>query len=114
MRYFLFVLLFIFSTQGFSKEMLMRCQQPGYEATLYKIINNKVLKRKNGKWFEQGINKKKIIKSEKIIFEDIKRDSRVYNSEVFDLRELTWSFYFTLTDHSEPSTKMASIQCEAL
>ena len=120
MRYFLFVLLFIFSTQGFSKEMLISCTDNKSYTTLYRIVNNEVYQRWEGEWRlyrgekSKGYTRTVKIKPGKIIILTSYSVFYTYNSDVFDLKEMTWSHYSTLKDHSEPSTKLATMQCEAL
>ena len=108
-------LLFLFSNQGFSKEMLISCTDNKKFTVLYKIVDNEVYQRWEGEWnlYKGTYEERKVkIKQGKIIILTSYSTLDTYNSDVFDLKEMTWSFYRTLKDHSEPSTKLATMQCK--
>mgnify|MGYP003115904366 CR=1 FL=1 len=113
MRYFLFVLLFVFTTQGISKEIIISCG-----TTLFKIANNEVYMRSEGEWNlyrgekYKGYTRKVKTKPGKIIIITAFSNVPNYFSDVFDLKEITWNYYYTPKDHSEPSKRVTGQQCK--
>jgi nickel-dependent lactate racemase len=116
---YLLILLFLFSTQGISKEIIWVCPNNYGNDWVYKISNNDVFQRRNKKWIiktkvinTSNYKSEKIIKKNKIIFNSSYDDNDVYATVVYDLKNVTQKTYSTPKDNSEPSTLLYSMNCK--